>query len=407
MRILGFCFFCALGISLASVAAPAAAASRAALVVDANTGETLHAQDADAVRYPASLTKMMTLYLVFDALSSGRASLATRVRASGTAADQPPSKIGLEEGDTITLDAAIRALVVKSANDVAVAVAEHFAGSEAAFARQMTRKAHALGMSRTTFRNASGLPDPNQVTTARDMARLALALQDNHPQFFAYFRQQSFSFRGRLYRNHNRLLGRTAGVDGIKTGYTRSSGFNLATSMRRGRRHLVGVVMGHRTSGERNRAMRRLLAETLLHASARRTRPIRPELVSKPQIVIRPAPQARPTAVATAPRPSRDEQPRLRPSTDTPVQVRASGNGTHQIQVGAFYRGDDAQRHLEEVQARAGRLLDGFQAVALRVHSGERDIYRARFSGFDARTANETCAQLKAVRIDCFVSIRQ
>ena len=219
----------------------------AAIVIDANTGSTLHAAAADARRYPASLTKMMTIYLIFEHLKQGRLTLSTPIRFSQRAANQQPSKLGLKVGETITVKDAISALITKSANDVATAVAEHIAGSEIAFARLMTAKARALGMSRTVYQNASGLPDKSQVTTARDMARLGLALQDDFPKRYRMFAQRRFAYRGRRYKNHNRLLGRFPGTDGIKTGYTRASGFNITTSVRRDGKHLIGVVIGQRT----------------------------------------------------------------------------------------------------------------------------------------------------------------
>ena len=265
------------GLAMCAVtAAPADAAAvngkRAAFVVDANTGAVLHAKHARELRYPASLTKMMTLYLLFEHIEDKRLSYNTRIRASRRAVGQPPSKIGLKVGDQITVRQAVKALVTKSANDVATAVAEHLGGSEAKFARMMTRKARELGMRQTVFRNASGLPNRAQVTTARDMAQLALRLRDHFPQHFRHFRTRSFKYGKRVYRNHNVLLGRYRGVDGIKTGYTRASGFNLVTSLKKDGRHVVAVVMGGRTGRKRNAKMRRLLTSYFPQASTSRTR---------------------------------------------------------------------------------------------------------------------------------------
>jgi D-alanyl-D-alanine carboxypeptidase len=226
-----------------------------ALAVDARTGEILFARDIDGVRYPASLTKMMTLYVVFQELEAGRLTRQTPIKFSRYAASRAPSKLGVPAGKTITVDEAIRALVTKSANDVASAVAEHISGSEKAFAERMTRTARSIGMSRSTFRNASGLPNPQQRTTARDMATLGLRLQRDFPQHFGYFKLASFNYRGRILRNHNRLLGKLEGVDGIKTGYINASGFNLVTSAGRGSKRIVGVVMGGTSGNARNRYM--------------------------------------------------------------------------------------------------------------------------------------------------------
>ncbi|MTH94840.1 D-alanyl-D-alanine carboxypeptidase family protein [Roseibium sp. RKSG952] len=229
------------------------------LVVDLNSGRELHAENADEPRYPASLTKMMTLYLLFDAVRSGRVSLDTPLVISPNAARQPPSKIGLRPGMTMTVQQAARALSVKSANDVAVAVAETVAGSEAAFVRQMNAKARALGMTRTRFVNPSGLPDTAQVTTARDMARLGQALIRHYPQYARYYQAKTFFYNGRTYRATNNLLGRVEGVNGLKTGYIRLSGYNLvATSDRAGRKRMV-VVMGGKSEAARDREVTRLI----------------------------------------------------------------------------------------------------------------------------------------------------
>ena len=268
-----FAIFLLLLLAVSAVStAPAEAAKYAAIVIDANSGRVLHQSHADAPRYPASLTKMMTLYIVFDMLRAGRVTLDTRLRISENAASQPPSKLRLKPGSTIRLGDAIRALVTKSANDVATAIAENLAGSETKFARYMTWRARQIGMTRTTFRNASGLPDPYQTTTARDMATLALRLIDDHPNYYRFFKLRYFRYGGRRYRNHNGLLFNFKGTDGIKTGYTRASGFNLVASVRRGRKHLIGVVMGGKSAGQRNRRMRALLSKAFGRAAIRLTR---------------------------------------------------------------------------------------------------------------------------------------
>ncbi|MPZ40893.1 MAG: peptidase M15 [Rhizobiales bacterium] len=246
----------------------------AAIVVDANSGAVMHSSNADAIRHPASLAKIMTLYMLFERLESGKLSLESPLRVSEHAADQVPTKLGLREGSTISVQDAIKALITRSANDVAVAIAENLAGSEQEFARQMTRKARALGMKKTVYRNASGLPDSAQVTTARDQATLGRAIQERFPSYYRYFSIRSFTFRGRRIGNHNRLLGRVDGVDGIKTGYIRSSGFNLVTSVKRKGRYVVAVVLGGASAGARDSRMRQLLAQHVNKASTRRTAPI-------------------------------------------------------------------------------------------------------------------------------------
>ena len=243
----------------------------AAIVVDVNAGQVLHAANADSTRHPASLTKIMTLYLLFEQIEAGKLSMDSRLPVSEHASRQAPSKLGLRPGQSIEVEGAIKALVTKSANDVAVVVGEAIAGDEDEFAKLMTRKARAIGMSRTVYANASGLPDPDQITTARDQATLGRAIQDRFPRMYRYFSTHTFYYRGRGMRNHNRLLGRVQGVDGIKTGYIRASGFNLVASMRRGGRHVVAVVMGGPSGGVRDARMRQLLEGYVVEASVRRT----------------------------------------------------------------------------------------------------------------------------------------
>jgi len=241
------------------------------IIVDANSGATLSANSPDGIRHPASLTKIMTLYLLFERLEAGKMKLDTEMSVSEHASDQAPTKLGLRPGQTIKVEDAIKGLVTRSANDAAVVIAEAIAGSEDDFAKMMTRQARAIGMSHTTYRNASGLPNDEQVTTARDQSTLGRAIQDRFPRYYRYFSTQTFNYHGQSIRNHNHLLGEVEGVDGIKTGYTQASGFNLVTSMHRGNRYLVGVVMGGHSGGSRDAIMRSLLAENLSKASTTRT----------------------------------------------------------------------------------------------------------------------------------------
>lgn len=231
----------------------------AAIVVDANTGRVLFEKNSRDARYPASLTKMMTLYLLFEALDADRVSLDTQIPVSAYAAKRPPSKIGFKPGQTIDVRSAILALAVRSANDVAAAVGEYLGGSEERFAAMMTAKARALGMQSTTFRNASGLPDEGQHTTAHDMAILGMALRRHFPHHYHYFSNREFTFAGKVIRGHNNLLGKVVGADGLKTGYIRASGFNLVTSVGRGGRRIVAVVMGGETAKSRDAHMEELI----------------------------------------------------------------------------------------------------------------------------------------------------
>lgn len=234
----------------------------AAAVVDASSGQVLYQVDGGGLRHPASLTKMMTLYLLFDAMKKGRVSLDTMFPVSTKAASAAPTNINLTAGDRITVKTAIESLVVRSANDSAMVVAEGIGGSQEGFAQMMNRKARQLGMTSTQFYNPSGLPDARQVTTAYDMARLGIALKRDFPEYYHYFSIREFTYRGQNYTGHNRLLGRYPGADGIKTGYTNASGFNLVTSARRGGTRLVAVVLGGTTAGARDQRMMDLLDRT-------------------------------------------------------------------------------------------------------------------------------------------------
>src|SRR5277367_995342 len=242
-----------------------------AIVVDANSGRTLYSADENGLRHPASITKVMTLYLLFEQLDSGAMTLRTQIPISEHAAAQEPSKLGLAPGDTISVDDAIKAVVTRSANDMAVAIAEAVGGSESNFADMMTRKAHALGMANTVYVNASGLPNDQQITTARDLTILGRSLEERFPRYFRYFSTAQFDFDGEIIGNHNHLLGRVDGVDGIKTGYTRASGFNLLTSVHRDGRSLLAVVMGGRSAGGRDRIMANLIADHIAEASTAHT----------------------------------------------------------------------------------------------------------------------------------------
>ncbi len=285
------------------------------MILDANTGAILHNDDGDELRHPASLTKMMTLYLAFETLESGRLSMSDKIKVSQEAASAAPSNLDLEPGEEITVANAIRALITKSANDVAVALAEKIGGSQANFVRLMNASARDLGMSKTHFENASGLPNPNQVTSARDMITLGLRLQDDFPSYYPLFATRAFTYNGSTHRNHNTLMNHFAGIDGIKTGYTRASGFNLVSSVRRGGRHVVGAVFGGASAGSRNGEMRNLLTRALTRASTVKTRKPAPALIAKlksaPKLAARPAakdmvpkdlvPKDRPPVKAAAP----------------------------------------------------------------------------------------------------------
>ncbi len=293
---------------LGPMAGAALAAPDAAIVIDAKTGKVLYSSNPDAPRHPASLTKMMTLYLLFDAIEKGKMSLDTPLTVSAHAADQAPSKLGFQPGQTISVRDAILAIVTKSANDVAVAIAENVGGSEKNFCLMMTQRAHQMGMTNTTFVNANGLPDADQITTARDLSTLARALREHFPQYYSYFSTPSFVWRGRRITNHDRLLGHIDGVNGIKTGYTRASGFNLATSLDRNGRQIIGIVLGGETARERDKRMATLVEEYLPLAS--RTARVANLVPGGPRLDPKPTDGVRVADAAALP------MPRLRPTQD-------------------------------------------------------------------------------------------
>ncbi len=317
------------------------------IVVDANSGQVLHESNPDSLRHPASVTKIMTLYLLFEQLEAGKLKLTSPLRVSPHASSQPPTKLGLKAGQTIEVEDAIKAIVTESANDIAVVVAEAIGGDEDTFARLMTRKAHALGMTRTVYVNASGLPANEQLTTARDQALLGRAVQERFPTYYRYFATSTFRYHGRAMRNHNRLLGSVSGVDGIKTGYTRSSGFNLVTSLRRGNRHIVAVVLGGSSGGSRDARMRSLIEQHIAEASTRRTAPTVAEAAeaAPPRTKIRTAAaepttrsfrpetpasaRAETTATAAAPRPGSAEPIQ-------PIPVKTINVRTQPVQTAAL-----------------------------------------------------------------------
>lgn len=337
-------------------------AKYASFVIDADTGEVLHGTNQDTRNYPASLTKMMTLYLIFERLEDKRWTLKTPLKVSRRAAAQPASKLGLVPGSTISVKDAILALAVKSANDVATTVAENIAGKERSFALKMTAKARSLGMKKTTFRNASGLPHRAQMSTARDMSVLARALLRDFPQHYHYFSTKSFRWKKRTYKTHNKLLKTYPGSDGFKTGYIRAAGYNLVSSATRDGRRIIGVVFGGRSSKHRNAHMARLLDKGFAKLSG-----------GKATMQIASAPAA--------------------PKTKT----RSSSKKTAwAVQVGAFSKKNQAQAAARKAIGKAGKYLAHGQVkiVPLKKRSG-KILHRARIVGITKREAYRSCRVLR------------
>ena len=356
---------------VAANAAPVEA-NYASYVIDADTGEVLHAVNEDTRNYPASLTKMMTLYLTFQRLKEKRWTMDTELKVSSRAARQPASKLGLQPGTTITVNQAILALVTKSANDVATTVAENISGREGNFALKMTAKARSLGMANTTFRNASGLPHRAQMSTAKDISILARALLRDFPQYYRFFSTESFSYKGVTHSNHNKLLDSYPGVDGFKTGYIRASGFNLVASATRNGRRIIGVVFGGRTSSQRNVHMTNLLDEGFDILGKRQGSPMMAQVtVPKAKDV---PPQT--PAIKLASRPVADD--------------------SWAVQVGAFSNQEQARAAAKQAVSRASRYLDGGQIkiVPLEKRNG-RVLHRARIVGITKGDAYHTCRVIR------------
>jgi D-alanyl-D-alanine carboxypeptidase len=393
---------------------PSVAEARyASIVVDADSGQVLHAVNADTRNYPASLTKMMTLYLVFEALEKGTLTLDQALPVSKRAAGMPPSKLGLDAGDTINVEDAILALTTKSANDVAVVVAEALGGTEIEFAKLMTKRAGDLGMSRTTFRNASGLPNRAQKSTARDMVRLAQALMTSYPQYYHYFSATAFNYQGRTYRSHNRLLKGYEGTDGIKTGYTRASGFNLVSSVQRDGRRVIAAVFGGKTARSRDSHMVKLLDRsfTKLASMGVKTIPAVPgrNPFQQPEATTVEVAAAEPAEIAPVrSRPVKPVNPASQIATtadagDLPVDTEMLTNDWA-VQVGAFSRFKPAHVSAKAALEAAPQVLAGAEVAIERIDSPSAGVlYRSQLAGLYEQQARTACQELIAASINCVV----
>ncbi len=382
----------------------------ASIVVNETTGEVVYSRSADKQLYPASLTKVMTLYLMFEALDAGDTTMDTKMKVSRVAAGRSPSKLGLKAGSSLSVKDAILSLVTKSANDAATVISEHLAPSERDFAKKMTRKAKALGMSRTTFKNASGLPHSQQKSTARDMARLAVAIRKDFPQYFHYFKTKQFSFRGKRYKNHNRLLTQFKGTDGIKTGYIRASGFNLIATAERGGVRMVGVVFGGRTGASRNKHMIFLLdkqfsklptfdAPAPILRQAKIAAPSPPKTPpKKPRAVLVFAAKSAPSIKSSGARlDTSTDLPQLNdPVVRRPVQTSDWG-----IQVGSFSRRANAHIAARNARHSAEDILSRLPAKLRPVTYGSVTFWQVHFQGFNEDRAREACAELLQSGMAC------
>ena len=459
----------ALGLSIATivgtlgVADPAFAQPRfvmteskyAAIVLDAKTGEVLYSKNEDSSRYPASITKIMTLYLTFEALATGRLKPNDIVVVSAHAANMAPSRLGLHPGDTITVDEAMRAIAVKSANDMAVALAEKIGGSESRFAALMTLRAQELGMNNTHYVNASGLPDVRQISTARDIATLSRAVMRDYPQYYGYFSLHQFAYQGKVMTNHNGLLNRMQGVDGLKTGYINASGFNLAASAVRNNERLIAVVLGGNSTAARDEHVedlldigfdvmrRRQLGERITVAQLLDSpdpigpvmRPLTEQgsgeqaglqiVLTNTELASLHAAEAMSAAEGDRPAPRHEAQRRAVADEDVSADegdrpaklilakadsrsasehgrqaAKKRTRGDYLVQVGAFRSKSDAREQLSKMSHRFGEQLGDSKSE---IGGLEHGYYRSRFVGLSAGDAKEACRVLNTHRQTCKV----
>ncbi len=392
------CFILAAAVTLPSAAQAAKAKAEAnryaAIVVDYDTGRVLHAQHADEPRYPASLTKMMTLYMTFDALNDGRLSMHQPLRISTHAAAQPYG-IPLRAGQTITVRDAVLAAITKSANNATAVLGEAIGGSESQFAEMMTRKAQQIGMRSTVFKNSSGLPNSQQKTTARDMATLGAALIKHHGKYYDYFSTAEFEWNDGVYRNHNRVLSRYEGADGIKTGFIGASGFNLVASAKRDGRRIVAAVFGGSTATSRDNRMIQLLDagfERIQNGGGNDPVMASSETGSSFNLIS----SAKAAETGSA---ARAAKPKASKAATKAKAKAAAANGNWAVQLGAFKKQDAAQATVAKAQA---NVPAGEPSVeALRADSGM--LYRARLTGMSEADARNACSSLKRRNLACTV----
>lgn len=415
-RLFAICLSCIALLGALGVTAPQAQAAKyAAIVIEETTGQVLFARNADKARYPASLTKIMTLYLLFEELESGRVSMSTRMPVSRVAASRSPSKLYLRKGQSISVKDAIFALITKSANDVATVVSEQLSGTEREFGKRMTRKARALGMTRTTFRNASGLPNRQQRSTARDMARLAIAIRRDFPQYFDLFSTTSFRWKGQRFNNHNKLLTKYSGTDGIKTGYINASGFNLVATVERAGVRLIGVVFGGRTGRTRDAHMVEILDKSFKRVNPADIRtqltPVRARAATALPKTL-PVPPPVPGALPVAPPPRRvkhasidvalaGESAYLEGLPPSPDVTLTAGPMQWSVQIGSFAKRANAHKAAAQARRATDGVLAATPARLTMVTRGSIPLWRVRFHNLDETQARSACAALFAKGRPC------
>ena len=370
----------------------------ASIIIEENSGKVLYSRSADSSRYPASMTKVMTMYIVFEELNRGALKKSSKIKFSKRAAGQPPSKLGLKSGQTISVENAMLALVTKSANDVATAIAERISGSEINFAKRMTKTARKLGMNSTNFTNASGLHNRHQKSTARDMAKLAAAVRNDFPQYYKIFDTRSFIWNGRKYKNHNKLLDAYAGTDGIKTGYVNASGFNLMASVERKGIRLIGVIFGGKKGSTRDSHLIGLFNKTFPKAK-------------QPKIIMAKVPTLRPSIIKI-------KSPTLKPKSiqltniiNLPVKkpillsnykiLEMNNQKNWGIQIGTYSKKANAHHIAIKARRVAKDLLQMLPAELSPIYISGNSVWRVRFNNLDENSARNTCSKLLSVNMPC------
>lgn len=376
-----------------------AGASTSSIMVNAEDGKVMYEMNADELRYPASLTKLMTLYITFNALEHGHIKLDDRLKVSNTAAGRSPSKLGVAAGETISVKDAIMAVIVKSANDCATVLAEKFAPSEAAFAELMTKTAHQMGMHDTTFRNASGLPHSKQKTTARDMAILALAVYHHFPQYYKWFSYNSFYYNGKKISGHNHILKTFEGADGMKTGYTAASGYNIITSAKRNGHRVIAVTMGHKYLSERDKKVSLMMDVGLKELKKS------PDVNTK--VLASKINNAAPENVSFAAQKSSKNRnikvAQVVKNTARNKKVMGGVSGQYAVQVGSFSDYKRAQSHAQDIKNKLARKYGGYRAKVEKVNVQNGVMYRSKVVGMAKNTAKEICSGFKKQNKSCLV----
>ena len=370
-----------------------AQATTSSIMLNADDGKVMYEQNADEARYPASLTKLMTLYITFNALENGHLKLTDRLKVSRVAASRSPSKLGVKAGTTITVKDAIMAVIVKSANDCATVLAEHFAKTEADFAVLMTKTARKLGMNHTTFKNASGLPNSAQKSTARDMSKLAMAVYHHFPQYYKWFSVQSFRYQGQTITGHNHLLKTFAGADGMKTGYTAASGYNIITSARRNNKRVIAVTMGHKYLHERDKKAALMMDKGLQHLKNNKT--VQVAELTKQINGTTPAVQ-----LAVRNTPSLKKVPTAKQQTASAASVRS---GSYAVQVGSFSDYKRAKNYAHSVKNNLAKQFAVYNIKVEKVQTTGNTLYRSKVVGLAKNDAQKICQNMRRQKKSCLV----